>query len=73
MSDHARLERSGITTVTFVLDTFEPAARAHARIHGNADLPLIVVPRDFLDDADDDAVLARDAAIFDAVVVALTR
>lgn len=72
MSDHVRLERLGIPTVTFVLDAFEKAARAHAEIHGNPDLPLVVVPRDFLDEADDDAVIARDGAVFDAVVEAIT-
>ena len=73
MSDHARLERLGIPTVTFVLDAFAAAARAHAGIHGNPDLPLVVVPRDFLDEVDDEAVLVRDAVIFDAVIAALTR
>ena len=72
MSDHVHLERLGIPTVTFVLDAFEPAARAHAAIHGCPDLALIVVRRDFLDEVDDDVVFARDAAVFDAVVAALT-
>jgi hypothetical protein len=73
LSDHVRLERSGIPTVTFVLDAFESAARTHARIHGNPDLPIIVVPRAFLDETDDDAVIARDHSGFDAVVAAITR
>ena len=71
MSDHVRLERRGIPTVTFVLDAFESAARAHARIHGNTDIPLIVVPREFLDEPDDAVVLVRDAAIVDTVIAAL--
>ena len=54
-----------------MLDAFESAARAHARIHGNPDLPIIVVPRDFLDEPDDAKVLARDTAVIDAVVAAL--
>ncbi len=73
MSDHVRLERLGIPTVTFVLDAFENAARTHARIHGNPDLPIIVVPRAFLDEPDDDTVIARDASVFDAVVDAIAR
>ena len=73
MSDHVRLERLGIPTVTVVLDVFEPAARAHAAIHGLPDLPLIVVPRTFLDDADDERVYARDTLVFDAIVAAVSR
>ncbi len=72
MSDHVRLERLGIPTVTFVLDAFEQAARTHADIHGNPDLPIIVVRRDFLDEPDDDVVIERDRAVFDAVVAAIS-
>jgi hypothetical protein len=72
LSDHAHLERLGIPTVTFVLDAFEPAARAHARIHGNPELPLVVVPRNFLEDVDDDEVFGRDGAVFAQVIAALT-
>jgi hypothetical protein len=62
----------GIPTVTFVLDAFERAAREHARIHGEPNLPIIVVPRDFLDEPSDDVVTARDNAIFDSVIAAIT-
>ena len=72
MSDHAYLERLGIPTVTIVLDAFESAARTHARIHGNTDLPLIVVPRDFLDEPDDERIVERDRDVFDAIVAAIT-
>ena len=72
MSDHAQLERLGIPTVTIVLDAFENAARTHARIHGRPDLPLIVVPRDFLEEPDDERIVARDQAVFDAIVAAIS-
>lgn len=72
MSDHVRLERLGIPTVTVVLDVFAPAARAHAAIHGHPDLPLVVVPRTFLDDPDDERIYARDRAVFDAILDAIT-
>lgn len=67
-----RLERLGIPTVTVVLDVFAPAARAHAAIHGHPDLPLVVVPRTFLDDPDDERIYARDRAMFDAILEAIT-
>jgi len=63
----------GIPTVTFVTEPFESAARTHADIHGLPDLPLIIVPQDYLAEESDEAVLARDAAVFDAVVAALSR
>ncbi|CAB4982040.1 MAG: hypothetical protein F2754_15620 [Actinobacteria bacterium] len=72
MSDHARLEAAGIPTVTFVLDAFEAAARAHLRIHG-ADLPIIIVPRTFLEEPSDDVVFARDRVMLDAALAAITR
>jgi hypothetical protein len=70
--DHVNLERMGIPTVTFVTEPFESAARTHADVHGIPDLPLIIVPQDYLADVSDDTVIARDQAVFDAVVVALT-
>jgi hypothetical protein len=71
--DHVNLERMGVPTVTFVTEPFESAARTHADIHGIPDLPLIIVPQDYLVEESDDVVIARDQAVFDAVVAALTR
>jgi hypothetical protein len=70
--DHVNLERMGIPTVTFVTEPFESAARTHADIHGMPDLPIIIVPQDYLAEVSDDAVISRDQAVFDAVVAALT-
>jgi hypothetical protein len=70
--DHANLERLGIPTVTFVTEPFESAAHTHAEIHGLPDMPMIVVSQDYLVEESDDAVIARDAHIFDLVVEAIT-
>ena len=48
MLDAVHLEERGIPTVTFVTAPFEAAARTHARLHGLAELPLLVVPADYL-------------------------
>lgn len=63
----------GIPTVTFVTTPFESAARTHAEIHGMPGIPLIIVPQDYLVEPSDDAVMARDRAVFDRVVEAITR
>ena len=63
----------GIPTVTFVTTPFESAARTHAEIHGMPEIPLIIVPQDYLVEASDDAVMARDRAVFHRVVEAVTR
>jgi hypothetical protein len=70
--DHANLERMGIPTVTVVTEPFESAARTHAQIHGIPDLPLIIVPQDYLVEPADDVVMRRDQQVFDRIVAALT-
>lgn len=52
MLDSVHLEELGIPTVTFVTDPFAAAARTLARIHGIAELPLIVVAADYLENSD---------------------
>ena len=73
MLDHANLERLGIAAVTIVTEPFESAARTHAAIHGMPDLPLIIVPQDYLAEESDDAVIARDEPVFDRILAAITR
>ncbi|MCB0994557.1 MAG: hypothetical protein KDB21_05680 [Acidimicrobiales bacterium] len=73
MSDHVRLEQLGVPTVTLVVDAFEAAARAHARIHGDLALPFVIVGRDLLSEPDDAIVRERDTAVFDAIEAAITR
>jgi len=38
-----------VPTVTFVTAPFEAAARAHARLRGMPELPLLIVAADYLD------------------------
>ena len=52
MLDAVQLERQGTPSLTFVTQPFAGAARNHARRHGMPDLPLIVVPSDYLDRSD---------------------
>jgi hypothetical protein len=68
--DAVHLEAMGIPTVTFVTAPFENAARTHARIHGMDDLPLILVPADYLENSDE-VIEARLQPILDAVLEAL--
>lgn len=70
MLDAVALEERGIPTVTFVTEPFVGAARAVARNLGLPDLPLVVIPHDYL--VEDDAALeARLEAVFPAVVAAI--
>ena len=70
MLDAVNLEALGIPTVTFVTEPFVAAARAHMDVLG-VDVPIVVVPSDYLPEADD-AVAARVAAVFDDVLAGLT-
>jgi hypothetical protein len=68
--DSVHLEEQGIPTVTFVTAPFESAARTHARIHGLPDLPLVIIPSDYVDGSD--AVVARTVApILDQLLAGL--
>jgi hypothetical protein len=68
--DSANLERLGIPSVTVVTEPFVPAARAVARSQGLPDLPLVVVPHDYLEE-DDDAIRAKLVPRLDEIVAAL--
>ena len=70
MLDAARLEELGIPTLTFVTQPFESAARTHARLLGMPELPLVVVPSDYLDRSDA-AVEAKLASRIDEILTAL--
>ena len=67
MLDAANLEKQGTPTLTFVTEPFAHAARTHARIHRLPDLPLIIVPSDYLDRSDE-AVAAKLAPILDEIL-----
>jgi hypothetical protein len=70
--DHSNLENLGVPTVTFVTEPFESAANTHAQIHGLPELPFIIVPQDYLEEPSDDAVIERDAEIFDRVIASIS-
>lgn len=61
------LEQRGIPTLTFVTEPFESAARTHARLRGMPDLPLIIVPSDYLDRSDE-AVAAKLTTLLDEIL-----
>lgn len=71
MLDAARLEERGTPTLTFVTTPFEGAARTHARIHGYPDLPLVVVPSDYLDRSDGAVEAKLGEARLDEIVAKL--
>ena len=72
MLDSIHLEQQGTPSLTFVTEPFALAARAHAKMHGLPDLPLIVVPSDYLDRSDA-AVAEKLAPLIDDVIEALSR
>ena len=51
MLDAAALEILGVHTVTIVWDTFERAAKMHARVQGIPDAKLVVTPHREGDDS----------------------
>jgi hypothetical protein len=68
--DSANLEKLGIPSVTIVTAPFEPAARAVARSQGLPDLPLAIIPHDYLEE-DDERIRAKLDVVFDDIVRAL--
>lgn len=70
MLDSANLEKLGIPTVTVVTAPFEPAARAVARSVGLPDLPLVIVPHDYLEE-DEAAIRAKLEPALDTILRAL--
>ena len=70
MLDSANLEKLGVPTVTVVTAPFEPAARAVARSQGLPDLPLVIIPHDYLEE-DDEQIRAKLTVVLDDIVRAL--
>jgi len=70
--DAVNLERQGTPSLTFVTEPFAHAARTHAKSRNLPDLPLIIVPSDYLDRSDL-AVAAKLAPLLDEVIEMLCR
>ena len=52
MLDSVHLEQMGIPSVVVVTEPFAAAAQVNARVQGMPDLPMIVVPHDYLQEDD---------------------
>ena len=70
MLDSANLEKLGVPSLTVVTEPFVTAARAVARSQGLPDLPLLVVPHDYLEE-DEAAIRAKLEPQLDTIVHAL--
>ncbi len=70
MLDSANLEKLGVPSLTVVTEPFVTAAKAVARSQGFADLPLLVVPHDYLEE-DEAAIRAKLEPQLDVIVHAL--
>jgi len=68
--DSVHLELLGIPTATVVTAPFETAARAVAKSSGLPDLPLVVIPHDYLEE-DESRIEARLGAVLDQLIGAL--
>lgn len=72
MLDAVHLERQGTPSLTFVTEPFAQAARTHAKLHQLPDLPLMIVPSDYLDRSDV-AVAAKLEPLIEEVIERLCR
>jgi hypothetical protein len=61
----------GIPSVTVVTEPFEVAARATARALGMEDLPMIIIPHDYLGESEGQ-IDAKVETIIDRLLDALT-
>jgi len=60
----------GIPSVTVVTEPFEVAARATARALGMPDLPLVVIPHDYLSESEG-AIEGKVELVIDDLLAAL--
>lgn len=72
MLDAVRLEEQGTPSLTFVTQPFESAARTHARLRDMPDVPLVIIPSDYLDRSDE-AVAAKLEPMIDRIVELLCK
>ena len=70
MLDAVRLERMGLPTVTLATPPFESVARSAARAHGLPDLPIVVIPHDYLSEPAE-AIRAKIEQVLDRLLEGL--
>ena len=70
MLDSANVERMGIPSVTVVTEPFITAAKAVARSQGVPDLPLAIIPHDYLTE-DEATIRARLEPVIDVIMAGL--
>lgn len=70
MLDSANLEKLGVPSLTIVTAPFETAAKTVARSQGLPDLPLLIVPHDYLEESEAD-IRAKLEPHLDTIVHAL--
>lgn len=70
MLDSANLEKLGVPSLTIVTAPFEIAAKTVARSQGLPDLPLLIVPHDYLEESEAD-IRAKLEPHLDTIVHAL--
>ncbi len=71
MLDAVHLEEQGTPSLTFVTQPFESAARTHARLRDLPDIPLVIIPSDYLDRSDE-AVAAKLEPMIDRIIALLS-
>ncbi|MFO0690466.1 MAG: hypothetical protein U0900_17320 [Myxococcota bacterium] len=67
MLDAVHLEEQGTPSLTFVTQPFESAARTHARLRAMPDIPLVIIPSDYLDRSDE-AVAAKLEPMIERII-----
>lgn len=72
MSDSVAIERMGIPSVTVVTEPFEAAALATAAALGMPDLPLVVIPHDYLSESEAE-IQMKVGGVIGEILAALTR
>ncbi|MGX7678787.1 UGSC family (seleno)protein [Jatrophihabitans sp. DSM 45814] len=70
--DALELESNGVPTVTLISEDLVGVARTTARTKGYPQLRILTLPH-YIDDMDDDAIVALAETTFDDIIAALTR
>lgn len=70
MLDSVNVERMGIPSVTVATEPFINAAKAVCRSQGLPDIPIVVIPHDYLTETTDD-IRAKIAPVVDEILAGL--